>query len=118
MLLWIPPSLRLLRAAPLRNPKTRQPWAVWLKEITLKDHAIDFEDRTLPTPAQVEVRALTVKTHDVRIPITEALPLEVGMQLNGAGTIHVNGSVLPNPFQADVALGAEGHCDQAVSAVL
>ena len=47
---------------------------------------------------------MTVKTHDVRIPITAALPLEVGLQLNGTGTIRVNGSVLPNPFQADVAL--------------
>ena len=84
--------------------KDEKPWAVWLKEITLQDHSIDFEDRTLPTPAHVEVRALTVKTHDVRIPITVALPLEVGMQLNGTGTIRVNGSVLPNPFQADVTL--------------
>ncbi|MEK7760711.1 MAG: DUF748 domain-containing protein [Nitrospirota bacterium] len=86
------------------KPKDEKPWAVWIKEITLQDHSIDFEDRTLPTPAQIEVRALTVKTHDVRIPITKALPLEVGMQLNGTGTIHVNGSVLPNPFQADVTL--------------
>ena len=86
------------------KPKDEKPWAVWLKEITLQDHSIDFDDRTLPTPAHVEVRALTVKTHDVRVPITKALPIEVGMQLNGAGTIRVNGSVLPNPFQADVTL--------------
>ena len=86
------------------KPKDEKPWAVWLKEITLQDHSIDFEDRTLPTPAQIEVRALTVKTHDVRIPITKPLLLEVGMQLNGTGTVRVNGSVLPNPFQADVTL--------------
>jgi len=86
------------------KPKDEKPWAVWLKEITLQDHSIDFDDHTVATPAHVEVRALTVKTHDVRIPITKALPLEVGMQLNGTGTIRVNGSVLPNPFQADVTL--------------
>jgi hypothetical protein len=84
--------------------KDEKPWAVWLKEITLQDHSIDFEDRTLPTPAHVEIRALTVKTRDVRIPIKEALPIEVGMQLNKTGTIRVNGSVLPSPLQADVAL--------------
>ena len=55
-------------------------------------------------PAQVEVRSLTVKMRDVRIPIKEALPIEVGMQLNETATIRVNGSVLPNPPQADVAL--------------
>jgi len=86
------------------KPKNEMSWAIWLKEITLQDHSIDFEDRTLPTPAHVEVRALTVKTHDVRIPITAALPLEVGLQLNGTGTIRVHGSVLPNPFQTDVIL--------------
>jgi uncharacterized protein involved in outer membrane biogenesis len=86
------------------KPKDEKPWKVWLKDITMKDHSVDFEDRTLPTPAHVEVRALTVKTRDVRIPITKALPLEVGMQLNETGIIRVNGSVLPNPFQADVDL--------------
>ena len=84
--------------------KDEKPWAIWLKEITLKDHSIDFDDRTLAIPAHAEVRGLTVKTHDVRIPIREALPIEVGMQLNETGTIHVNGSVLPNPLQADVTL--------------
>ena len=86
------------------KPSDENSWAVWLKEITLQDHTIDFDDRTLPTPAPVEVRALTVKIRDVRIPIKEARPIEVGMQLNETGTIRVNGSVLPNPFQTDVAL--------------
>lgn len=88
------------------SPKAEdeKPWKVWLKDITMKDHTIDFDDRTLSTPAHIEVRALNVKTHDVRIPITAALPLEVGMQLNGTGMIRVNGSVLPNPLQADVSL--------------
>jgi hypothetical protein len=86
------------------KPKDEKPWAIWIKEMTLQDHSLDFDDRTLATPAHVEVRALTVKTRDVRIPITKALPLEVRMQLNGTGTIRMNGSVLPNPFQADVTL--------------
>ncbi len=104
LLQWTPSSLRLLRGSASPKSKDEKPWAVWLKEIRLEDHAIDFDDRTLPTPAHVEVRALTVKTRDVRIPIKEALPIEVGMQLNETGTIRVNGSVLPNPLQADVAL--------------
>ena len=86
------------------QPKDEKPWAVWLKEVRLENHSIDLEDRTLPTPAEIEVRELTVKTRDVRIPIREALPIEVRMRLNETGTIHVNGSVLPNPLQADVIL--------------
>jgi outer membrane protein OmpA-like peptidoglycan-associated protein len=86
------------------KPKDENPWAVLIKEITLKDHSIDFEDRSLQTLAHIEVRALTFKTHDVRIPIKQALPIEVTMQLNDTGTIRVNGSVLPSPLQADAAL--------------
>jgi hypothetical protein len=84
--------------------KDEKPWSIWLKEITLKEHAIDFEDRTLPEPAHIEVRALTVKTRDVRIPIKEALQIEMDMKVNQTGTIHVNGSVLPNPALANVSL--------------
>jgi len=84
--------------------KDEKPWAVWLKEVTLQDQSINFEDPTLLTPAHVEVRALTLKTRDVRIPIKETLPIEMGMQLNETGTIRVNGSVLPSPLQAALAL--------------
>ena len=84
-----------------------KPWTVWLKEITLRDHAIDFDDRSLSTPAHVEVRALTAKTRDVRIPIKESLPIEMDMQLNETGTIRVNGSVSPNPFLADITLALQ-----------
>lgn len=97
-----PPDAASSTSAPAKYEK---PWAIWLKEITLKDHTIDFEDRTLPTPAQVEVRALTVKTRDVRIPIKEPLPIEMEMQLNETGMVRVNGSVLPTPTQVDVTLG-------------
>ena len=86
------------------TPKNEKPWAVWLKEVRLENHTINFEDRTLPIPAEIEVRELTVKTRDVRIPIKDALPIEVGLRLNETGTIHVNGSVLPAPLQADVVL--------------
>lgn len=90
--------------SPSPKPKDEKPWAVLIKEITLKDHSIDFEDRSLQTPAHVEVRALTATTHDVRVPIKEALPLEMEMQLNETGVIRVSGSVLPNPLQADATL--------------
>ena len=96
-----PPAVATSASPPSKDEK---PWSIWLKEITLKDHTIDFDDRTLPTPAHVEIRALTVKSRDVRIPIKEALPIEMDMQVNQTGTIRVNGSVLPNPAQANVTL--------------
>ncbi len=85
--------------------KDEKPWSVILKQITLKDHAIDFEDRSLRTPAQIKIAALTAETGDVHLPLQGPLPLSVAMQVNDTGQIHVKGSVTPNPFEADLTLG-------------
>ena len=85
--------------------KEEKPWTVLLKQISLKDHAVDFEDRSLQTPARVKIASLTAETHDVRIPLKDPLPLSVEMQINETGQIRVTGSVAPNPFQADLTLG-------------
>lgn len=94
--------------APEAKPSPAQdekPWSILLTKIAMENHAIDFEDRMLETPAHVEISALTVRTHDVRLPLKGALPLNVDMYLNGAGRIHIDGTVVANPFQADVKLG-------------
>jgi hypothetical protein len=91
------------RASPPR--KDEKPWTVLLKQISLKDHAVDFEDRSLQTPARVKIASLTAETHDVHIPLKDPLPLSVEMQINETGQIRVTGSVAPNPFQADLTLG-------------
>jgi uncharacterized protein involved in outer membrane biogenesis len=85
--------------------KEEKPWSVLLKQITLKDHAINFEDRSLATPARIKIAALTAETSDVHIPLRGPLPLSVAMQINETGQIHVKGSVVPNPFQVDLTLG-------------
>ena len=85
--------------------KEEKPWTVLLKQISLKDHAVDFEDRSLQTPARVKIASLTAETHDVHIPLKEPLPLSVEMQINETGQIRVTGSVAPSPFRADLTLG-------------
>lgn len=81
-----------------------KPWAVFVKDVLLKDHAIDIEDRTQSTPARIEVKALTVKTQNVKIPITSALPLDVNLELNRTGTIQVKGAIIPDPLQIDATV--------------
>ena len=92
-------------AGPSSPRKEEKPWSVLVKQITLKDHVIHFEDRSLQTPAQIKIASLTAETSDVHIPLQGALPLSVAMQVNETGQIHVKGSVVPSPFQADLTLG-------------
>jgi len=87
------------------SPKEEKPWSILLQQITLKDHAIDFEDRSLQTPVKIKIDSLTADTHEVHIPIKNPLPLSLAMQINESGQIHVTGSVAPSPFQADLTVG-------------
>lgn len=94
--------------APEAKPTPAQdekPWSILLTKIAMENHAIDFEDRMLQTPAHVEIEALTVRTHDVHIPLEGPLPLSVDMSVNGAGRIQIDGTMVASPFQADVKLG-------------
>ncbi len=94
--------------APDTNPSSAQdekPWSILITKIAMENHSIDFEDRMLQTPAHVEIGALTVRTHNVRFPLKGPLPLNVDMYVNGAGRIQIDGTVVANPFQADVKLG-------------
>ena len=95
---------RPVEAKPSTTPDEK-PWSILLKQIAIENHAIDFEDQMLQTPAHVEIGSLTVRTHDVRIPFKGPLPLNVDMHVNGAGRIQIDGTVEVNPFRADVKLG-------------
>ncbi|MDE3220929.1 MAG: DUF748 domain-containing protein [Nitrospirota bacterium] len=91
-------------AGPAAESASEKPWSVLLRQVAIKNHAIDFEDRSLPSPAHLTIEALTAETHDVYVPLKGPLPLTVDLHLNKAGQIHVEGSIVPDPFQADLDL--------------
>ena len=90
------------KASPAQEEK---PWSILVKRVGIEHHAVDFEDRMLQTPAHVEITELMVRTHDVRVPLKGPLPLTVDMYVNGMGRIQIDGTVVANPFQADVRVG-------------
>ncbi len=83
----------------------KQPWSVSLKDMRVTNHTVHFEDRSLGLPMRADVTGLSVKTHDVAIPIKGPLPLEVELTLNESGKMKVEGQVTVEPFQTDVAIG-------------
>jgi uncharacterized protein involved in outer membrane biogenesis len=100
------------KAKPVRAPEAKpslaqdeKSWSILLTQVAMENHAIDFEDRMPQTPAHVEIGALSVRTHDVHFPLKGPLPLNVDMFINGAGRVHMDGTVVANPFQADLRLG-------------
>jgi hypothetical protein len=63
------------------------------------------EDRSLTVPMSAEVTGLSVKTHDVRFPLKEPIPLIVEHRLNNTGTVRAEGKILATPFQVDMTVG-------------
>lgn len=95
------------------SPKDKSPdaeeshWAVTVKELIVTNHAIQFDDRTLSLPMRVDVTEMSVKSHDLAIPINGTIPLQVDLKLNESGTLSVDGQVSVNPLKIDMDLGVK-----------
>jgi len=84
--------------------KEQRPWSVDVKEIGMKNYAVDFEDRTTPTPARHRIDALDFTVKDVRVPFKEPVSFGLGLNLNESGRVEAKGTVGVDPVMADIAL--------------
>jgi uncharacterized protein involved in outer membrane biogenesis len=82
-----------------------QPWLVAVKEVSLINHTIHFEDRSLAIPMRTDITGLLVRTHDLTLPIKGPLPLDAELTLNESGKMKVEGQVAVEPFQTDLTIG-------------
>jgi hypothetical protein len=91
-------------AEPVSTPKgpASQPWAVAVDAVEIRNYQATFEDRTLATPAVMEVEALDVTVKDIQIPFTKPLPVGLSLKLNQSGLIDVRGRVAIEPMTADL----------------
>ena len=81
------------------------PWSLSIKEVGVATHSIHFEDRSLALPMRVKVTGLSARTHDLAFPITKPIPLTVEHLLNETGKVAVDGQIIVQPFQLDLAIG-------------
>lgn len=79
-----------------------KPWAVAVDLVEIRNYQAKFEDRTLTTPAVMEVDALDVTVKDIQIPFTKPLPVGVSLKLNQTGLIDIRGRVAIEPMTADL----------------
>ena len=88
--------------APTPNTTADQPWTVGVDLVEVRNYGARFEDRTLATPAALEVAALDVTVKDVQLPFTKPLPVALSLKLNQTGQIDVRGRVAVEPMTADL----------------
>ena len=91
---------------PVAAPKGTgsQPWAVGVDLVEVRNYGAKFEDRTLATPATVEVAAFDVTVKEIQIPFAKPLPVGVSLTLNQTGHVDVQGQVAIEPMTADLDL--------------
>ncbi|MBC8041583.1 MAG: DUF748 domain-containing protein, partial [Opitutaceae bacterium] len=86
-------------AAPVPLPDVK------LTEFALSGLAIDFEDRTTPTPAKNGISRLDINVQNVALAQASA-PVLLKLALEGAngGTVAIEGSAVREPLAADLAV--------------
>ncbi len=81
---------------------------VTVREVVVRDGAIDWRDAAVKPAARLEVRAIQLAVQDVVWPPKGPTPLTLRVRAPGGGTLAVNGSVTAEPLGADVRVRAEG----------
>ena len=94
-------------AAKSERAKPAKPWSIRVDEVTLRNYAVAFEDRTLERPGHADVEAMNVTVKDVQIPFKKPLPIDLSLKLNETGSIGVQGKVTVEPLSADVDMKLE-----------
>lgn len=80
------------------------PWLVAVKQVEIRNHTIQFEDRSLPLPMRAKVVVKSARSHDLTWPIKGPIPLSVEQTINDTGTFALDGQMALAPFQADFTL--------------
>lgn len=94
-------------AAGSASPASSGPaWSAQLSALNLKDGALRFEDRTLTTPAVVELDKLALKLENVGTDLKQKSKLDLGFRDAKGGLFGVRGGFSLSPVQADLKIDA------------
>ena len=93
-------------AGPAAPAASAQAWTAQLSALNLKDGTVRFEDRTLTTPAVVELDKLALKLENVGTDLKQKSKLDLGFRDAKGGLFGVRGSFSLSPVQADLKIDA------------
>ncbi len=85
--------------------------ADWIFELTSFDFSgfvVELEDRTGPEPVLLRAHDIALGISNLTNAPEEAADVQFSLSLNDAGSVGVNGSVVPNPATADLAFELTG----------
>jgi hypothetical protein len=83
------------------------PWHVTLKKMEVADWGLYFEDRTLSNPAKLSLDDIDVVVENLTNKKDAPVAVGIGMQLNKAGNVKINGTAGIDPLLADLNVVTE-----------
>jgi hypothetical protein len=86
------------------QPPSAGAWRFDLHEFTFQAAAISGEDRGVSPAAKVLLAPLSLKVTDVTQDLRKPVGLTLDMGINGSGSVHVDGTVTPQPAAANLAV--------------
>jgi uncharacterized protein involved in outer membrane biogenesis len=100
----------LVRSSPTAGPaapaSSGPAWSAQLSALNLKDGTVRFEDRTLTTPAVVELDRLSLKLENVGTDLKQKSKLDLGFRDPKGGLFGARGGFSLSPVQADLKIDA------------
>ena len=91
---------------PAAAPET--PWTVTVANVALRGAAVSYEDRAVQPVARFELFPLDVTATGASLDLTQSLPVKFAATINGSAKLTGTGSVVPEPFAADVDIDLAG----------
>ena len=81
-----------------------QPWSVLVKALAIENYSISFEDRSLETPAKLDMESLNFYVQDASTNLEQPVEFALSLAINQTGTAEVKGTVQIEPLVADVEI--------------
>ena len=77
-------------------------------ELALRDWAIEVQDLAAPQPVQMGVSALSASLKNFSLAAGAQIPVELDLNWQPQGKLHVAGQIALQPIQADLKIDADG----------
>ncbi len=86
---------------PAADGKPSPPWKVSVEAIRLTDYGVSIEDRTLATPAQINLEPMALEVTGFALPLEKEFGVNLSMKINETGSFETKGHVSLSPLSAE-----------------
>lgn len=95
-------------AAPVKPIRPSNPWAIKINRLAIDNYTLEFQDRTVKQPITFNISPIRFNAKNFNSNQMEAkLPFEFFTNINKAGSVSLQGTVVPENFKSDIALSVK-----------